>query len=119
MSNIVARPQGQFNVALLDDFIEEASVSAIPTIETTILSFLAPVNLFLMSMIVGGMDNADFRLKIDGIEVLKIHNNWTERTKEFDLALQKIALGQTVAITVLNKGMASNTFEAKLNAKVR
>lgn len=106
-------------LAYLDDVKLYDKVTALASVETTIINYTVPVNteLALQSVTIGGNDRGQFIVKVNGTEEHRIRNAWTDRTKEHSLGEQKLSAGDILVVSVINDGDLSNTFEARINAK--
>ena len=109
------------NLAYLEDLILYDQVTALAGIETTIISHTVPLGEthLLVSVVIGGNDRGQFIVKVNGSELLRVRNAWTDRTKEISLGQEKIEAGDNLIVSVLNDGGLSNTFEVRVNAKIR
>ncbi len=108
------------NLAYLEDVSGlYGQETALVGVEKTLINHTVPAGEehILVSVIIGGNDRGRFIVKINSVEELRVRNAWTDRTKEQTLGNLRIQAGDNLTISVINDGLASNTFEARVNAK--
>lgn len=123
--NDIARSKQASIVTLpfLDD-LELYARQACPggLVTTNLITYVVPDGrqITLISLICGGNDNAEFTISLDGQEVFRARDAWTDRVKPFDLGFRVLRAGVNVTVDVLSKSNNPGLeyFEARLNTKI-